>query len=303
MKKVTLIDLNYHELRLQVAPELGGRISRLDALHEGGVRHLFVPIELPDPTIADYEQRVAAAIGYGGCYPLVPFSNRIARGRFSTQRNQVQLPTEGLGFPHAIHGVGCFEAWRVQDLTQASITLSLTYTRTMWPWRFHAEQIITLGDAGMRAQLSVRNDSDEPMPCGLGFHPYFARPPGTRLLTQTATHWQIDEDRIPFGSEPAAGRHNFSQNAPIPVGLDDGYSGWSRCATLSFSSWGIEVQASELFDHLILYTPHHKAVCAIEPVSHRTNAANLPLDQQLEAGWRYLLPGDTLTGTMQIRLK
>ena len=70
-----LITLAAGDLIVDVAPQLGGRVARFDHKVGGARQPIFTPI-------TDLDQDPAAPIS-GGCYPLVPFSNRIAGGRLA----------------------------------------------------------------------------------------------------------------------------------------------------------------------------------------------------------------------------
>ena len=49
-------------------------------------------------------------------------------------------------------------------------------------------------EAVLRIGLTCRNTSGEPMPCGLGQHPYFPCSAGTRIETSVTHVWTIDEE-------------------------------------------------------------------------------------------------------------
>ena len=47
------------------------------------------------------------------CFPLVPFCNRIANGRFVWRGVEYRLDRNFGDHPHAIHGLGWQRAWQV----------------------------------------------------------------------------------------------------------------------------------------------------------------------------------------------
>lgn len=263
---------------LALAPATGGRIFALRATVGGALRDVLVPVHTPH------------APGSAGCYPLVPFSNRIENARFDAAGHPIALFAHPLGRPHAIHGFGWIAGWTVADQTPASATLVYTHAADAWPWPFEARQHFTLDANGFTVAMSLQNLGDTPMPAGLGFHPFFPRPDGTRLTTCTRTHWLSRPDRIPVGEEASAGPLDFSAGPILPTGLDDGFSGWNGEATLHYGNWGLRIEGRDGLDHLVIYAPDGYDFCCIEPVSHVTNAANLPPTEHAHAGWRLLAP-------------
>lgn len=290
---VPFLDLEHAGWQLRLAPTLGGRILSLRAPVAGSLRELMIPAPANLPA--------GAFPGSAGCYPLVPFSNRIEQAQFVEATRAVPVPAHPLGYPHAIHGFGWTSVWEVEAHAASAATLSHTSPIGDWPWAYRAQQDFVLDDTGLSVTLALHNLSDTPMPCGMGLHPFFPRPEGTRLRTETRSHWVSRPDRIPTGMEPTAGGlGDFSQGPVLPTGLDDGFSGWSRHATLDYGDWQLHIEASAGLDHLVVYSPEGGHFCCVEPVSHVTNAANLPLAEQAAAGWRRLAPGAVWQESMRL---
>ena len=73
------------------------------------------------------------------CYPLVPFSNRVAGRRFSFAGQTYELPA--LLGEWAIHGAGWQCAWTAEAISHWDATLTLDYPGgTLWPFAFRATQ-------------------------------------------------------------------------------------------------------------------------------------------------------------------
>jgi len=279
---------------MQIAPLVGGRIFSLT--HDGrqGRRDILRPVPGDQP--------IAEAIRNAGCYPLVPFSNRIENARFQVNGRAIALSAHPIAPPHAIHGNGWLAAWTVRDRDDHSMTLRFAHERSDWPWPFEAQQQFALGDDGLTVSLSVTPTGSESMPCGLGLHPYFPRPLGIRLETLVTQHWILRPDCIPVGDEIPQGRYAFAGGPVLSTGLDDGYSGWNREALLHYDDYSVRLTASSGLDKLVVYSPDTLPLVCVEPVSHVTNAANLPAVSQAEAGWRSVLPGETCQAWMHIAL-
>ncbi len=80
--RVTLA--NAH-LRLDVAPSLGGGITRFDWRHQGAAVPIFRPYHEVGP---DTDPNRLA------CYSLLPYSNRIGRGAFEFSGRAVRVPCQ-----------------------------------------------------------------------------------------------------------------------------------------------------------------------------------------------------------------
>jgi aldose 1-epimerase len=294
MYETTIETLSYGSWRMEIAPSIGGRIFSLTHHGRDGRRDILRPVPCGEP--------IAEAIRNAGCYPLVPFSNRIENGRFQVDGRPIALSAHPIAAPHAIHGNGWLAPWTLQDRDDHSVTLGFVHDGGDWPWPFEAQQQFAVDDDGLTVSLSVTPTGPEPMPCGLGFHPYFQRTAGTRLETLVTQHWILRPDCIPVGSEIPHGKHAFAGGPVLPTGLDDGYSGWNREALLHYDDYSVRLTASAALDKLVVYSPDAFPLVCVEPVSHVTNAANLPRAAQADAGWRVLPPGQFCQAWMHIAL-
>ncbi|MEY2785790.1 MAG: hypothetical protein RL277_2002 [Planctomycetota bacterium] len=228
----------------------------------------------------------AGLVEHSSSWPLVPWSNRIAGGRFTWLGREHQLPTSPQD-PHAIHGIGWRRAWtpiagEPGSPTEASVRLVMTHTADdSWPFAFRAEQHIALTEHEERVtlelRLSVTNLDARPMPAGLGAHPYFARHAGTELCFRTHSAWEHDEQRLPTRLVPTPPELDFTQARSVHhAPFDRAFVGWERPALLIDRERGYQVRidADPLFSRLIVYVPPDADYLAIEPVSHDTNAIN-----------------------------
>ncbi len=112
------------------------------------------------------------------CYfPLVPFSNRIENGEFRFAGARIRMRGNVAGTPHTMHGHGWHAVWQIR--ASSASECSLSYERAAdgeWPWHYAAMQTFAIAGDAVRVTLSVRNLGGRPMPCGLGFHPFFPAP-------------------------------------------------------------------------------------------------------------------------------
>lgn len=280
-----------------VEPGYGGRIT---AFRQGGV-DLLVPI-------AKGPRDLAVSLP-GGCYPLVPWSNRIRDGRLTAGDRVLELPSSEDGKNHAIHGHGLRRAWTVRDNAAASI--AMTYTQAAdaegWPWAYTAEQRVTLTLAGLEITLSVTN-SGEPfmsvgaMPVGLGLHPYLPRDDDTRITFAAETAWPpVEAEKFPTSAAPLPAHLNARGGIPVPLGLDQGSGGWGGVARVDWPSRGraLAITADPVLSHLIVYTPPDQPFFCVEPVSHAIDAANLSARGVQGTGHRLLASGESLCATVR----
>lgn len=280
-------------LRCTLCPRVGGSLAGLTLDTPGG------PVDLLRPTPAD-----APAAGEAdrfACFPLVPFSNRIAHGRFVFDGREVRLPCPPPHAPHSIHGHGWSAPWRVDTADGATARLVYTHAPGHWPWRYSAVQAVALDPAGLTVTLELVNDGDSPMPAGLGLHPYFPKPPGTRLTARAGAVWLNGPTILPERRVPVPPEWDFSAGAPMDgVVIDNGFPGWDGSAVLAWPDRGLALtlRADPLFGHLIVYAPPGGDFLCVEPVSHMTDAVNRP--DEPDRGLVVLPPGGRLAGSIRL---
>ncbi|KHK58767.1 aldose epimerase [Ralstonia sp. A12] len=289
-------------LAMDVAPAAGGRIASLASAGEGGQRIDWLA-PMSEASLRDGFDGLAWP--KTGCYPLLPFSNRIRDGRFQWRGREIRLAPHP-GQPHAMHGLAHARAWTVEQQTDSSIVLGLRYVPEAdnWPWAFTATQTLVLSPEGLEAVMTLRNDGSSDMPAGGGFHPYFARVPGTHVQFAAATMWPTDAGEVAIRCEPITPREDFRNAPALPDdGLSVYYSNWQRQAVVSRADGAtLTLSADDPLDHFILHAPGGQAYFCLEPVSHVADAVNLAEQGWEGTGLRVLAPGETLHLRMQLRI-
>lgn len=161
-----------------------------------------------------------------------------------------------------------------------------------WPWPYRAEQRFALADDGLEAALTMTSKAREPMPLGLGFHPYFPIGPETRLQFRARRMWLTDADMLRTDPAPAHHFADWASGAPVAGErlIDNAFEDWDGAARLD----GVELTA-EGAGALHLYAPPGEGFCCIEPVSHLPDAFNRD-DPEV------LAPGETRTLVMRVRV-
>lgn len=261
---------------LRLRPGWGGRVVTLT--HAG--QHVLYPLQ--------QEGGFTPALWpKGGAYPLFPFHNRIPQGRMVFAGRSLRLPLHPCE-EHAVHGHAHQHGWSVTHHSTGGAELSYEDDgRGAWPWRFAARQGFTLRAGGLDLALTITNLAADPMPAGLGWHPFFAK--AARIATDARREWQAGADLLPGGT----------WHAPRPGATTRHLSDASRAELTLASGLVVRMQADPPLTHLVIHDPAGRYSC-VEPVSHLANAMNLhdcrPCDALVP-----LPPGQSLAARLRLR--
>lgn len=277
-----MLTLSSNGLDLEIVPSLGGAVANF-AWTGGGDRFpILRQSHSPLENILD-----------AACFPLVPFANRIRGGQFAFRGRQVKLAPNMAGDPSPLHGQGWTSAWDIESSGDGEAVLAFDHELGEWPWAYRAHQHFRLDGEALHLRLTCRNMSDETMPCGLGFHPYFHCGARTRIQTEVGNVWTVDKDVLPVAQMPAVGRYAIGDQPVCGRALDNGYGGWSGEAILGDPDWPVEIElSSPAARYFQLYSPQEGGFVAAEPVGHANAALNAPEEDWLNLGIAILEPGD-----------
>ncbi len=278
--------LRFDGTELHLVPELGGVIISYFSKIGAGYHHWMRPVRL--------ETVVEKGAIASSSYPLVPFSNRIAYGRFKYDGREITLPPDPLLPPHAIHGHGWRAAWELSERSESSMLLRYRHRADDWPWAYEATQRCVLDAEGLRIELTLQNLAEQPMPAGLGLHPHFPRTADVRLKAAVAQAHIGDHSLLPIAKRddhPAIGP--LCAGGLLPKDLDLCFDGWDGSAEILWpgENRGLRVAASPEFGHLVIFTPPGEDFFCVEPVSHCVNAVNLEGSGWGATGLVNLAPG------------
>lgn len=268
-------------------PDLGGAVASLTWQGRDILR----------PTAADASDALQTA-----CFPLVPYANRIAGGRFSFGGREPALEVLPPFAPNALHGDGWGAPWQTVRSGADAAELAFDHAADGWPWAYEARQAFALSPAGLTITLSIRNTDSAPMPAGLGLHPYFPAGPDSRLTVQATGVWTVDETLIPRRLSPSAAVQDWSDGPRLceAAAVDHCYAGWTGPARLANDDITALVSASGEAGWLHVFTPAGAGYACLEPVTHRPDAVNAPAGEA--SGLRVLAPGEALSLGMTIGL-
>jgi aldose 1-epimerase len=269
-----------HGFELELAPGVGGAITAF-RLHGQ---------DLMRPAPADLSDVLQAA-----CFPLVPYVNRVRDGRFLFRGREVRLTPNLPGDPSPLHGQGWRHPWSVVESAEDQAELAYDHAPGEWPWAYAARQRFRLTPLGLDAEIEVTNRSTEPMPAGLGFHPYYPCTPDTVLSAKVDCVWTVDDKVLPVAREPATGRYDLSNRHIDGAGLDNGFGGWSGRAELTWRDRGLRLALVSDEPFLQVYAPPEGGVVVVEPVSQANDALAHPEGEWPSLGLRVLAPGETAT--------
>ena len=288
-----LLTLSATTFELSLAPEVGGCVSRFDYLSDG---ERF-------PILRGGAKRPARSLD-AASFPLVPFCNRVRNGTFRFRGREIRLAPNMPPDPSPLHGQGWLAAWEVERQSETEAELSFRHAAGEWPWSYEARQHFSLDERGLEVVLSCTNKSDNPMPCGLGQHPYFPCTPETRLDTEVVCAWTVDKNVLPVAKVPAEGRYDLRDRRVCGQDLDNGFGGWGGRALIATPAlpYGIQVSSPDA-DYFQLYSPSSGGFVVAEPVSHANAALNEPQEDWAELGLRVLDPGETMVLSMRIDIR
>ena len=286
-----MITLGRGQFELDIAPEVGGAISRFEIAGK--------PVMRP---VAPHENRVLEMCSF----PLVPYANRIAGGRFEFGGKAYRLPLNFGDHPHALHGHGWQHAWQVEMVSRDRVTLSFEHAGNEWEWAYRAEQMFSLTDEGLVATLSLTNRGATAMPYSLGFHPYFPRRPGSTLKAAVKGMWLADETMLPTDLTVANKVIDLVAGQAVSAApfVDNTFTDWRGPAVITQPDLGLEIAltASSNAGFLHVFIPEGTDYFCAEPTTAMPNAFNRPEAAEV-SGAKVVAPGETATIEMRIAVR
>ncbi len=267
VERVTVENGSAH---LQLVPALGGGIAQLDVRTASGD---WLPVLRP------WHGRLEDGPFELGCNVLVPFSNRISGGGFEHDSAFHRVPANLAGEPFPIHGDGFQRHWHL--LAHNDETVELGCDGEIGPFRYRAWQLFTLRDDRLVVELRVQNLSQQALPFGIGFHPWFPRNEGTRLKFRATEFWLEDGNHLPAGRRNICEvpDRNFGDGRVLPEHwINNAFGGWAREAIISQEAGAasVKITVSDTLGYALVYSPGSKAeFFCFEPVSHPVDAHNL----------------------------
>jgi aldose 1-epimerase len=243
------------EVEAVVLPEVGARLHRVRAFGHDVLR---TPgdsgVHARDPF-------------FWGAYVMAPWCNRIAPGSVQVGARRISLRpnfTDGT----AIHGQVYAARWEPRP----DGSLHARGGGNEWPWPYDVAVRFGVRSRTLRIDLTLTNLSDDPMPGGLGLHPWFRRPVAVAIRGDTVLPSNTDERSRP---EPVHGRFDLRVLGEMSPDLD---AAWTDLAEppveLRWDDAGIRATMRTVphAEYVVAASPGHLDAIAVEPETHAPHA-------------------------------
>lgn len=293
-------------LRLEVDPALGAGLADLSLR---GPRGRWWPVLRRAVSDCDHFNELAS-------YTLAPWCNRVDAGRFTFDGRERTLV---VNWPDgtAIHGDVCTREWTILDRSPVSARLEFDARETPdrnWPWPYRARVRYQLEPLAVRTEIDVVNESNAPMPAGVGFHPYFLRTlwnSGDIVEVRADVAGRYPCERImPVGpARPDSISRALSAGTPLDAlgDLDDVFPLGGGSPSIRWPASGVNIafESSPEMGHVVIYSPAQDdgfmPWFCFEPVSMVNNGFNLMHQGWNGTGVRTILPGESLRAAWTMR--
>ena len=266
-------------------PEAGARLHRLRA---SGHDLLRTPLDAAEHLRDPF---------FWGAYVMGPWCNRISARATSVAGRTVGVESN-FADGTAIHGQVYARPWR----ERADGSLRVDGGGDGWPWTYRMALEVEVTGATVSIGCSLVNRSPEPMPAGIGLHPWWRRPLQLALdarLVYPSNVAPPAEPQAPFGSLDVR-----TLAAPAD-GLDATWTDLARHSVdLAWPDLGINatLRGSATASHVVVATPRGLDAVAVELQTHAPDGLQR-LVQGLPGGMTMLAPGAELRLDLEIDVR
>jgi aldose 1-epimerase len=276
-----------HHTEVSIAPSIGNIAYELKV---NGKNAFW----LPSDSLAALKAKPALC----GNPFLAPWANRLDQDAFFANGEKFRLNPD-LGNirrdpnQKPIHGLLSFSPdWKIAAMDADSESAHVTSRLEFWkypklmaqfPFAHTIEMTYRLRDGVLEVETLLENQSTEPMPVGIGYHPYFQLHDAPRdqwnVHLAARDHLVLSKELIPTGERKPV-------EFPDPVSLsgtqlDDVFSGLVRDSSEHATFWveGAHERLSVIYGPkytvAVVYAPAGRNFICFEPMSAVTNAFNL----------------------------
>lgn len=235
-----------------IVPDRGAIVTRFDV---AGRRVLYLDRE----TLADRTKNVR-----GGIPVLFPSPGKLAGDAWQRA---------GASGAMTQHGFARSVAWRIAETAASSAVLVLESndeTRRQYPWDFTFVMTFALHGATLRLEQRIENRAREPMPFGVGFHPYFFVRDADKPRTHVATAATRAFDNVTKRETAVTGAIELARPEVDLHLLDHG----STASTLTTPDGRVELVGSPEYTHWVVWTLAGRDFVCVEPWTCPGNALN-----------------------------
>lgn len=282
---IAIVQLNDvgHHTEVRIVPSLGNNAYSMTV---NGKPVLYSPYE----KLAQFKEKPTLL----GIPLLAPWANRLDQNAFYANGKKYLLNPDlgNLRYDqnhHPIHGLVAYtDRWQVTgvraDADGAQVTSRLEFWRypewmAQFPFAHTIDMTYRLADGVLQVLTRISNESDEPMPVSVGFHPYYqitdAPRDEWRVHVAARTHYTLASDLIPTGETkpmelPAMLTLSGHQLDDVFGGvvLNDEFSVQGRTQRIA-------IKFGPRYKIAVVYAPPGRSFICFEPMSGITNAFNL----------------------------
>ncbi len=229
---------------------------------------------------------------------MAPWANRLDELGFyaNGRRYGFDMTLGNIRGERPIHGFLAAAEWQASDLradaASAWSTSRLEFFRNpqwmkQFPFAHTIEMTHRLRDGALQVTTRISNQSVEPMPVSVGFHPCFRVTDAPRdewtIGIDARTRWLLASTKIPTGeTEPIDRLFPDPRSVPLKdYNLDDVFSdlrrdrGQRATAFVRGRSQQIDIVVDDRYRALVVFAPAGRDFICIEPMAAITNAMNL----------------------------
>jgi aldose 1-epimerase len=270
-------------LEAVLLPEVGARLHRLRAFGQDLLR-----------TPADPEGHRRDPF-FWGAYVMAPWSNRIATAPTAVGGRTVRV-TPNFPDGSAIHGQVSALPWT----EIAPGTFGARGGDDGWPWPYEVTLSAQVAERVLTLRWRLTNLADEPMPAGLGFHPWWRRPVWLRVTAGLAYASNVAPDEEPA---PVADPLDLRSLAAPADGLDGTWTDPSLGRVeLSWPGLGLRAtMRSTQARFVAVATPPGLDAIAVEPQTHAPDGLRRLLGGRSD-GLAWLAGGGSLPLDLEIEV-
>ena len=244
-----------------------------------------------------------------GSWPMLPMCNRAFGAKLDSGFECYPLPANDPSGAN-IHGFSWQNDWDVVLQTPTRVVLQ-HIGRGLGPYDYTATCGVTLTAAGVSFDLRITHQGKDPLPYGMGFHPWFPADESTLVSFGARSEIYMAEGFRPVSSGPVRPQHEFARGRAIRL-IQDGkdqetaanYLDWDGTMQITWPNRRLAVvlQASPNLRSPVVWSPVGAEFVCFEPQSHAVGAQTEGFVRAL-APMQTLAQGETLQGSMHLSVK
>ncbi len=221
---------------------------------------------------------------------LFPFPNRLKSGKYNFEGKSYQFPINEPATNNTLHGFGANQIFKLISLdcnenwTEILCRHKNPGTNPSYPFAFSFDIKMRISEpASFVIELMLKNESQQKIPVGLGWHPYFnCFDKVDQIFLQMPECEIVDVDEVAIPTKERFDYEYFNEKRQIGnVALDNAFEiknqkGRAEVVLFSNAEKLIYWQETGLkkFNFLQIFTPPNRKSIAIEPMTCNIDAFN-----------------------------